>query len=354
MNPPLACLVVGTRPQLIKAGQLQSAHIRRGSAFNLHVIDTGQHYDEALASASSTGLTDRTALHLQHDEVGRVTIDKMIDGIWRTLSASSPSHVATIGDTNTTLAATLAATDLGIGVTHIEAGLRSGDRTMPEERNRLVADHLSDHLLAPSQTAVENLKRENLGARTVHTGDLSLDRMLEIVNDSSFVPKDRWGSPSVFMTVHRVSNLSGERFSWILEVINFLAERSRIVLPAHPRLVAQLESRTKGISNLSLVAPLSHSETLSHLASSDLVVTDSGGIQREAFWLARKCVTLRDETEWIETLSDERNTLITPVSWQRQLERCLESSRLPPAPNVYGDGSAADRILEQLERNVAP
>lgn len=353
MNRAQICLIVGTRPQLIKASQLQYAHTRRNQTFDLHIIDTGQHYDAALSSSSSTGLTSRTLLGVQPDERGRVVVEKLTDSVRTALSTAKPNHVVTIGDTNTTLAATLAATDLDFSVTHIEAGLRSGDRAMPEERNRIVADHLSDHLLAPSQTAVENLSRENLISRTIHTGDLSLDRMLTIVRDRSFVAMEPWGKPSVFMTVHRVSNLTGERFEWVLEVIEFLAKHSQIILPAHPRLAVKLKSRVRGISRLSVVEPMSHAETLAHLSSADLVVTDSGGIQREAFWLSRRCVTLRDETEWTETLMDNRNVLLTNDSWREDLLRSLEKSALGPAPDVYGDGQAAEKILDQLELNLS-
>lgn len=345
-------MIVGTRPQLIKASQLESARKRRDDTFQLEIIDSGQHYDEALASSSSTGLLSRVALNTRPSVGGGVLAEDMMRSIRKKLSELRPLHVVTIGDTNTTLAATIAATDLDIGVSHIEAGLRSGDRSMPEERNRLVADHLSDHLLAPSLTAVANLERENLAERTMFTGDLSFDRMLAITNDSSFVAARPWGSPSVFVTVHRVANLSGPRFDWVVRVIKFLSERSQVVLPVHPRLAASLDARLTDLKNLALVDPFSHVETLAHLASADLVVTDSGGIQREAFWLNRRCATLRDETEWIETLVDGRNTLLRPESWRERLQRCLESTPLGPPPSVFGDGRAAERILDHLEFNL--
>jgi len=354
MQRPSVCLVVGTRPQLIKAAQLVEAHRGDDHGYDLSVVDTGQHYDANLASSVTTGLEDRQILEPRADDRGRVGLDVMISVLERHLRAKEPDHVLTIGDTNSTLATTLAATELEIGLTHIEAGLRSGDRGMPEERNRIVADHLSDLLLAPSESALRNLDSEGLTNRSTFTGDLSYDRLLAVSCGSKFSPRERWGDPAVLLTLHRPSNLSAQRLVWITELVRFIASRARVLFPIHPRTASVLGPNLAEAPGLQLVEPLTHSATLEAIASADLVVTDSGGIQREAFWLSRRCLTLRDQTEWLETLEGGRNSLLMADTWETQILDALAEPPLPPPPPCYGSGQAAQEILTSVNRHLFP
>ena len=353
MHRPSVSFVVGTRPQLIKASQLLEAHRVDDHGFDLAVVDTGQHYDANLSSSVTTGLADRQILEPHADNRGRVGLDTMLSVLQHHLRTEEPDHVLTIGDTNSTLATTLAATELEIGLTHIEAGLRSGDRGMPEERNRIVADHLSDLLLAPSESALRNLASEGLTSRTTFTGDLSYDRLLAVSHGSNFRPRERWGEPAVLLTLHRPSNLSTQRLLWVTEVVKFITSRAHVLFPIHPRTASVLGPTLSEAPGIQLVEPLTHSATLEAIASADLVVTDSGGIQREAFWLSRRCLTIRDQTEWLETLEGGRNRLLAADTWETQILDALAGPPLPPPPPFYGSGRAAQEILTSVKRHLS-
>lgn len=349
-NTLKVALIVGTRPQLIKAGQLARAFGRENDGFGLILVDTNQHYDASMASNDVTGLASRVRL-LNGDESPR-----FLESLLRALRAYEPlgsvDCVATIGDTNSTLAATLVAADLGKPIVHIEAGLRSFDRSMPEERNRLAADHISDLLLAPSRLAMEQLDREGLGSRSEFTGDISYDLLLHHLSERSLPASDSQNAGPVLFTVHRPSNTDdAERREGVFRLASQIAQHHPLLFPAHPRIAAEARDFFSTDPRVDVVEPLTHRELLSTLMRAPLVVTDSGGIQREAFWLATRCATLRPETEWVETLEDGRNTLLEPTDVDCAVDLLHHPlDRSLPVPSVYGEGDASRRVYLAIQR----
>jgi len=346
-------LVVGTRPQLIKAAQLQRINDGVDNGLDLTIIDSGQHYDDNLASSEVTGLEGRVRLELESDEIR--SSDVLMRAMRQSPAIRSADVVATVGDTNSTLAATLVAADLGRPVVHVEAGLRSFDRAMPEERNRLVADHLSDLLFAPSQRAVDQLTREQLGDRAVFTGDITYDLLRHHIESGAVHVPSTVPAAQVVLTVHRPSNTDDPaRREAIFRLAAAVSRDTPVLFPAHPRISAAAHEFFRAIPSVSVIEPMKHLELLSMLASSTLVITDSGGIQREAFWLSTRCVTLRTETEWVETLDDGRNTLAGPDDVDEIIDlghRPLDRSI--PVPPVYGSGNASTIVLDEIRKMLA-
>ncbi|MCP4958941.1 MAG: UDP-N-acetyl glucosamine 2-epimerase [Actinomycetia bacterium] len=353
MTQPTTALVVGTRPQLIKAAFLQASHRARGG-FDLRLIDTNQHYDDDLASESVTGLGDDRLRLTMHEPATASRIDRLVGALRPVLEATSADLVAVIGDTNSTTAATLVAAELGQRCVHIEAGLRSFDRRMPEERNRLIADHLCERLYAPSDVAMAHLGHEGLADRAILTGDLTYDLTLAHLATQP-TPQSAGAAPLVLATIHRPANVDiNTRF---LEVANLLEQVARtganVVFPAHPRVTERYDLRTL-CPSIDIRPPMGHAELLQTIRSARLVVTDSGGVQRESFWLGRRCVTLRPETEWVETVELGFNNLAEPQdvgTVLAVLESCEQEPFTPPP--VYGTGNAAQLILDDMAALLA-
>jgi UDP-N-acetylglucosamine 2-epimerase len=344
--------IVGARPQFIKAAAL-SRELRR--SHHEVLLHTGQHYDYTMSGIFFDGLelpAPDVNLGVGSGNHGFQT-GAMLSKIEEVLLSEKPDWVVVYGDTNSTLASALAASKLHIRVVHVEAGLRSFNRRMPEEINRVLADHLSDLLLCPSGTAVENLAREGI-ARNVHlVGDIMLDvlnwareriaaRPPEILRHLKLCEGEY-----VLATVHRSDNTDdAKRLTGILGALNALDER--VVFPVHPRARKALSAGKHKLSPLvKLIDPVGYLEMVSLTRSARRVLTDSGGLQKEAYWLGVPCVTLRDETEWVETVE---------VGWNRlagsDRDRIVEEVRsfVPPAdrPSLYGDGCVAARCAELL------
>ncbi|MEO8294532.1 MAG: UDP-N-acetyl glucosamine 2-epimerase, partial [Gemmatimonadota bacterium] len=302
MQPVALCY--GTRPQVIKASALRRE-------FSLHwpvlAIDTGQHYDFALNGLLYADLEVAppdyfmevgSASHAAQTAAILMKMEKLIEEI-------RPGAMVVIGDTNSTLGCALAASKCGIPVAHVEAGLRAEDRRMPEEINRRLVDSISTLLCAPGRSSAERLTRERSDATVVNTGDVARDvlRLCEGKLDAVAVSPRGFGTPYVFATLHRAELTSNTP-----QLIGVLEALGRLPLPVllalHPRTRAVLgragESRTK-IGKLTIIEPVGYLESLALTKKASLVVTDSGGIQREAYWLGIPCVTIRRETEWIET-----------------------------------------------------
>lgn len=344
--------IVGARPQFIKAAAVSRELRTRHKEVLVH---TGQHYDYEMSGIFFVGLQiPAPDLNLGVGSGSHAAqTGAMLRGIEDVLLAERPDQVIIYGDTNSTLAGALAASKLCVPVAHIEAGLRSFNRRMPEEINRTVADHLSDLLLCPSNTAVRNLAAEGI-SRNVHlVGDVMLDILrwakLRIETNPPAI-LDRLGlrrRAYLLTTVHRSENTDDPvKLSRILRAFNALDEI--VVFPVHPRTrkaMPRADCRLK--PHVRPIDPVGYLEMLTLVASARLVLTDSGGLQKEAYWLGVPCLTLRDKTEWVETVEVGWNALVGS-----ELEKIVDAvhSFMPAAsrPALYGDGFAAARCVDLL------
>lgn len=359
--------IVGARPQFVKLSPVSRAMKRAPLRIDDHIVHTGQHYDDAMSKVFFEELDiPRPAVNLGvgSGNQGRQTA-RMLEQIEAYLLESRPDAVIVYGDTNSTLAGALAAAKLHIPVAHVEAGLRSFNRRMPEELNRIATDHLSDMLFAPTNTAIENLSAEGLRSRALLTGDVMYDAVLfyaDVARERSTIFRDLKVAAGEYgvATIHRAENTTPNELRSLLQAINDAAVRhGRIIFPVHPRTASMLRSDLVNWSpaaNLELTDPLSYLDMLALIQGARWVLTDSGGLQKEAFFLDCPCVTLRNETEWIETLEDGANSIAG--SDGRQLEQRLTDlsqtprkifdSTLPAGDGPFGSGRAADRIVEAV------
>lgn len=257
-------------------------------------------------------------------------------------------------DTNSTLAGAIAASKLHLQTAHVEAGLRSYNRRMPEELNRVVTDHLSDMLLCPTAAAVDNLTREGLRSRAVLTGDVMYDATLaylRMAEEKGGELAERW-TPGTFAlaTVHRAENTDDPaRLQSIMAAFEQIAgSLAPVVWPVHPRTRKMLDSLGRSPANVHMIDPLSYLDMLLLESRARFIMTDSGGVQKEAYWMEKPCITLRDETEWIETLENGCNRL-TGASVERIVEEAQSSCDTGPWLPLYGNGHAGGAILDALD-----
>lgn len=351
--------IVGARPQFIKAAAV--SHIIRERYFDRiteDILHTGQHYDDKMSGRFFTELDiplPRYNLGVGSGCHGEQTA-AMLKGIEEVLMSEHYNGVLVYGDTNSTLAGALAAVKLHIPVFHVEAGLRSFNRAMPEEINRVLTDHSSTLLFAPTRTAVKNLQNEGFDdSQIIFSGDVMLDNVLYYTEKTKSVSTPQWGTERtmILATVHRDFNTDNpERLSSILSALNDIAEQhsATILFPIHPRTWKKIQDFNFEFltQNFQLVEPLSYLETLDALRQAQIVLTDSGGLQKEAFFSGRPCVVLRPETEWVEIvnagaamLSDANHDRIVAAT-----ARMWETT--PPPPMQFGDGHAVSCILEKI------
>lgn len=350
--------VVGARPQFIKASVVSQALAATGVQGVL--IHTGQHYDPDVSRVffEDLGLMPPARnLGVGSGSHG-VQTGRMLEAVEAVLMGESPDWVLVFGDTNSTLAGALAASKLRIPVAHVEAGLRSFNRAMPEEVNRVVTDHLSDLLLAPTPTAMENLAREGLGSAALLVGDVMYDVALQqggraeresaILSDLGLESGDY-----VLATVHRAENTDDPtRLHTICRALTKVAATMRVVLPLHPRTRAALgvtgllDEASGAVKVIPPVGYLDMSKLERHAA---VIATDSGGVQKEAFFHRVACVTLRDETEWVELVAAGWNRLAPPHDADQVASAILAAVGTQGEDVLpYGDGHAADRVVEAL------
>lgn len=346
--------VVGTRPQLIKAAALEPALRAR---FDSQLIDTGQHYDDVMAGTFFRELGLRPPDHdlevgggSGSDQTGRMLI--ALDPILRD---AAPDAVLVYGDTNTTLAAALVAAKHGVPLAHVEAGLRSFDRRMPEEINRVVADHLSSWLFAPTPAAVANLRTEGIVDGVVQVGDVLQDlvaRMAQDVRDpSSLAAVDTGLRPGryILATIHRAENRETAAMEAWAALLAAIAGRDRpVVLALHPGTRAALEAARIRLSpDIRVIDPQGYRTMLGLQLHAAAVVTDSGGVQREAAWLRVPCLVLRGTTEWVEAVAGSGGSMVVVGLDAERARRELD--RLAPA-----DASARAADLRAREVAVEP
>jgi UDP-GlcNAc3NAcA epimerase len=349
--------VVGNRPQFIKAaavsGPLRSAHEEL-------LVHTGQHYDDALSGVFFREL----GLARPDRELGigggsnTSQTARMLAALEPLLRELTPDAVLVYGDTNSTLAGALAAAQLGVPVVHVEAGMRSFDRSMPEELNRVLCDHMSALLLCASETAAENLRAESAHGRIEVVGDVMVDvarawRERASALTGEVLARHRLGDRSyLLLTAHRAGNVDdAERLRALVDLIAALPPPA--VFPLHPRTRARLGetglfARLRDIPGLTVTEPLSYVEFAALLHGARAVLTDSGGVQKEAYLAEVPCVTLRANTEWVETAQSGWNTLVD-LDAARALA-ALERPAPSAHPQLYGDGKAAERCVAAIVR----
>jgi UDP-N-acetylglucosamine 2-epimerase len=343
--------VVGNRPQFVKAAAV--SRLLRERADEL-IVHTGQHYDDELSSVFFEEL-NVPAPDRELDAGGGTNTAqtaRILAALEPVLQELEPSLVLVYGDTNSTLAGTLAASQAGIPTGHVEAGMRSFDRSMPEELNRVLTDHASDLLLCSTDTAMRNLENEGVRGEAHLVGDVMADVSLafrDIAEERSTILEELGLEPGSYLvvTAHRAGNVDRpERLEALVSLLEALPDP--VIFPVHPRTRARLEAAglTGRLGGVRLLAPRGYLDFLKLARHARAVLTDSGGVQKEAYLLGVPCVTLRDTTEWVETVETGWNTLVDldPAAALDALER------RPPAerPDLYGGGHAAERVCEVL------
>lgn len=349
--------IVGARPQFVKAAALSHVLRREHDEFLIH---TGQHFDAAMSDVffeelglPSPDVNLGIGAVPNHEQVAR-----MLTAICPAVQEQRPDWLLVYGDTNSTLAGALAGRFLNVPVAHVEAGLRSYNRAMPEETNRVLTDHISSALFCPTQTAVENLAREAITSGVSMVGDVMADVLLRFRARASSALLTRYGlQPKRYFlaTVHRASNTDDPTLlAGIFQAFAQLADTT-IILPAHPRLTRSLAAAgIQPSANLRLIEPVGYLDMIGLTSNASVVLTDSGGLQKEAYVLGAPCVTLRDETEWVETVDSGWNRL-AGADAARIVAGVQQALTTTPGahPDLYGDGHASERITELLGASPA-
>ncbi|HKF14529.1 MAG TPA: UDP-N-acetylglucosamine 2-epimerase (non-hydrolyzing) [Gaiellaceae bacterium] len=339
--------VIGNRPQFVKAAPLSVA-LRTRDVTEV-VIHTGQHYDRELSQVFFEDLElDEPAYRL---DVRSPDPEKMRPGIADVLGRERPDWVLVYGDTNSTLAGARTASDLAVPVAHVEAGLRSGDWSMPEEHTRVEVDRISALLFAPDERSRTTLEQEGVRGRVEVVGDLMADasmRLAPLARERSdvltrlHVERGRY----VVATIHREANVRAPRLPRIMAGLS--AIDGPVVFPAHPRTRRALDTSRLGVSaNVRVLEPLGYLDFAALASQARVIVTDSGGLQKEAYWYGVPCVTPRPSTEWVDTVTVGANVLVDDDP--DRLAAAVATAHLPDErPTLYGDGHAAERIADAL------
>lgn len=349
--------VLGARPQFIKAAPVNKA--LRSSGIEHFILHTGQHYDPEMSQVffDEMGLAEPDVNLGIGSGTQAAQTGRMLIGIEEILLSEKPGVCMVYGDTNSTLAGILASVKLKIPTAHIEAGLRSYNRTMPEEINRVVADHCSDILFCPTSTSVSNLSLEGITQGVHLVGDVMLDALLslrKIAESQSEILEDLDLTPGgyVLATIHRPYNADDHsRLGAILDALGQLGKP--VILPLHPRTRRRitefgLDEKTSGMGTLRLIQPIGYLDMVRLSSSADLIITDSGGLQKEAYLLGVPCLTVRPETEWVETVESGWNQLV-PADREKIVEAAGWTRRDLERPAFYGDGQASQKITAILK-----
>lgn len=340
--------IIGARPQFIKVGIVDKT-IKNDKRFESILLHTGQHYDDNMSDVFFNQLEitkPHYNLGIGSDSHGKQTA-QMLSGIEEILLKEKPDWVVVYGDTNSTIAGSLAASKLHIKIAHVEAGLRSFNRLMPEEINRIATDHISDLLFAPTQTAMKLLAEEGLDKYSYFSGDVMYDSLLhfkklaetktdvsDIINDNEFY----------LATVHRQENTDNlERLQNIFTAFSQL--EFQVLIPMHPRTRKYLD-KINFNDNVKIIDPVGYLEMILLLKNCRKVFTDSGGLQKEAFFMQKQCITLRDETEWTETLENNWN-FVVGTNPNLILEKA-KAERIEEQNQHFGDGHAVIKILNKI------
>jgi UDP-GlcNAc3NAcA epimerase len=350
--------VIGTRPQFIKAAAVSRAIQEHGGIKEV-LLHTGQHYDDAMSDIFFREMhIPKPDYHFSINTSTHATMTaQMLEGIEQAIIKERPDTILVYGDTNSTLAGALAASKLHMKVAHVEAGLRSFNMDMPEEVNRILTDRISNQLFCPTEAAMHNLKNEGLATpdkKVVNTGDVMYDAALYYAKQSAkyseictklSLTKDSY----LLTTFHRAENTDDrDRLTSIVQAINILAKHYKVVLPLHPRTKKMLDQYHLEL-NCTVIDPVGYFDMISLIQNSQLVLTDSGGLQKEAYFFHKNCVILRDQTEWVE-LTDAgcstiagANTENILTSVESMMNRTFHNGSI-----FYGNGYASTIICKHL------
>lgn len=356
--------IVGARPQFIKAAVLSNT-IRLNNKSGLSEIDdvvvhTGQHFDPKMSQIFFDQMKitkPRYNLGVNSLSHGAMTA-RILEQVEKLILDEKPNNLLVYGDTNSTLAGALAAAKLGVPIAHVEAGLRSHNWSMPEEINRVLTDRLSRWAFCPSKNASENLQRENICPDTGTLVSVVGDIMYEAVNlFSEYAVKPKCGVPKKFLlaTVHRAENTDErQRLEGLGRSFRQISNAIPIVLPLHPRTKQKAKEFDVDFGNTIIIDPVGYFEMLWLLERCEAVLTDSGGLQKEAYFKGKYCITLRDETEWTELLEAEVNFL-AGVSLEKivhNFEKIMDLKSVNFVKDIYGNGGTSAKILNTLLSNV--
>ncbi len=340
--------IVGARPQFIKhfAFELEAKKV-----FNLKTIHTGQHYDENMSNVFFNELGMQKPDYLLQAGGGNhgAQTGKMMIEIEEIIESERPDIVVVYGDTNSTLAGALVAAKLKIPLVHIEAGLRSYNKEMPEEINRILTDHISDFLFVPSNVSKENLKREGIVNNVFIVGDIMKDLVLKAVENKWIHAPEIMPQQYYYITIHRPYNTDEkDRLTYVLDSLNKLDKKA--IFAIHPRTRNAMKSYgllETDFTNILFIDPQSYFKSLGYLYYSSGLITDSGGMQKEAYWLEKKCITIRKETEWIETLIGSANELL--FSDLTNLKSNMIQIPSVFDKGLYGNGDTAGQIVKTIK-----
>ena len=345
--------ILGARPQFIKAGAV-SREIAKYDNIKEIIVHTGQHYDSNMSDIFFE------ELHLPKPDyylgIGGKThgamTGQMIEKIEEVAFKEKPDIIMVYGDTNSTLAGAIVGSKLHIPIAHVEAGLRSFNIKMPEEVNRILTDRVSKWLFCPTDTAVENLKKEgfeNFDCKVIKSGDVMQDAALFYRQYAKKPENVEIEENFILSTIHRAENTDNEnRLKNIFEALETIAKEKQVILPLHPRTKRIIQNIGLKLKNITIIEPVGYLEMVWLLDNSDMVITDSGGLQKEAFFFKKPCITLRDETEWVELIENKFNVLAGANK-----EKILDVYRSFEFNNnfdvdLYGDGRASERIVKEL------
>ena len=350
--------VIGARPQFIKAAAL-SRIIKNTDGISEVILHTGQHFDSNMSEVFFDEMQiPKPDLNLGINSLrhGAMT-GRMLEGIENCCVSEKPDVLLVYGDTNSTLAGALAAKKLGIKVAHVEAGLRSFNMKMPEEINRILTDRISDYLFCPTKTAVENLQNEGVEQQpdsTVYfTGDVMYDVSLYYAKSAEPSADIRSLAASserfCLATIHREENTDDpERLQSIISALNGIHEEQAIICPLHPRTRSKLPD-LKEVPRFKVIDPVGYFDILHLIQNCSIVLTDSGGLQKESYFFGKPCITLRDQTEWVE-LPETGTNIIAGADRDVILNSFgqLRDNTFQPSTELFGDGTAANKIIDKL------
>ncbi|MBS1921548.1 MAG: UDP-N-acetylglucosamine 2-epimerase (non-hydrolyzing) [Bacteroidetes bacterium] len=343
--------IVGARPQFIKLAPLSAALAKKHKEFIVH---TGQHYDYAMSEKIFSDLGIRQPdIHLEIGSSSQaMQTGNMMVGLEKVMVGQRPDLVIVFGDTNSTLAGAVTAAKLNIPILHIEAGLRSYNKSMPEEINRTATDHISKYLFAPTPTAMNILKKEGIGDNAFLTGDIMVDTLkmnlgIALSKSSILEELNLRNKEYNLLTLHR--NYNVDHTDVLNHILNQLGQlNEKIIFPVHPRTKKMIQISKPIPGNLILIEPLGYLDFIVLEYYAKRIITDSGGIQKEAYILKKPCITLRTETEWVETVEEGWNILISP--FEKNITSQIFSFKTPATQrNVFGQ-NVTDRMVEVINQ----
>ena len=345
-------LIVGTRPQIIKSQPIVKELLSK--KIDLEIIHTGQHYDYKMSQSFFEELFIKDPhlnLNISQGSFPH-QLSEIIKKLEKYLLKSSPDFVLVPGDTRSALGAGLTASRMGFTLVHIEAGARSNDITLEEEINRRIIDHSSNILFAPTKNCLNNIQNENILGKSYFTGDSMYDVFLEF---NKKLNHKRQRNNQILMTIHRKTNIeNASKMKKIIRLANEITKLGyEIIFPIHPHTHKQLKLFNISLNKINIIKPVNYLKILSFLGNSKMIITDSGGLQKEAYWMDTPCVTIRKSTEWIETLENNNNILLDSITTSsiKQINKIINSKTHKKTKSFFGNGHASKKMVSILRNN---